>query len=209
MSEEITRVDSEEKTEQLEEQVEEELTETQKMSKKIRKAEKGVKHYQFFLLRLLLFIIIVWVLFFKVIGLTPMPSADMYPRVDAGDLVMFYRLDTDVKAQDIIVIEKQTPESGKEKQTFISRVIAAPGDEIEITETGNVIVNGNAMIESNIFYQTMPYTDYTAFPVKLGADECFVLGDSRNGATDSRYFGAVKKDEIKGTVITIVRRNNL
>jgi signal peptidase I len=205
MSEETGRVESAE----LENKIEEEQTETQKLSKKIKKAEKSVKHYQFFLLRLVLFIVIVWILFFKIIGLTPMPSADMYPRVDAGDLVMFYRLDKDVKAQDIIVIEKQTPDSGNEKQMFISRVIAAPGDEIEITETGNVIVNGNAMIESNIFYQTFAYTDYTSFPVKLGEDECFVLGDNRDGATDSRYFGPVKKDEIKGSVITIIRRNNL
>ena len=205
MSEETGRVESAE----LENKIEEEQTETQKLSKKIKRAEKSVKHYQFFLLRLLLFIVIVWILFFKIIGLTPMPSADMYPRVDAGDLVMFYRLDKDVKAQDIIVIEKQTPDSGNKKQMFISRVIAAPGDEIEITETGNVIVNGNAMIESNIFYQTFAYTDYTSYPVKLGEDECFVLGDSRDGATDSRYFGPVKKEEIKGTVITIIRRNNL
>ncbi len=205
MSEETGRVESAE----LENKIEEEQTETQKLSKKIKKAEKSVKHYQFFLLRLVLFIVIVWILFFKIIGLARMPSADMYPRVDAGDLVMFYRLDKDVKAQDIIVIERQTPDSGKEKQMFISRVIAAPGDEIEITETGNVIVNGNAMIESNIFYQTFAYTDYTSFPVKLGEDECFVLGDNRDGATDSRYFGPVKKDEIKGSVITIIRRNNL
>ncbi|MBQ6207780.1 MAG: S26 family signal peptidase, partial [Oscillospiraceae bacterium] len=35
------------------------------------------------------------------------------------------------------------------------------------------------------------------------------LADSRNGGSDSRYFGPVRRDEILGTVITILRRNNL
>ena len=35
------------------------------------------------------------------------------------------------------------------------------------------------------------------------------LADARQNGTDSRYFGAVQKNEIVGTVITIVRRNNL
>ena len=40
-------------------------------------------------------------------------------------------------------------------------------------------------------------------------DEVFVLCDYREGAKDSRYFGPVSKSEIKGKVITIVRRSNL
>ena len=40
-------------------------------------------------------------------------------------------------------------------------------------------------------------------------EKSFVLADARQNGTDSRYFGAVQKNEIVGTVITIVRRNNL
>ena len=47
------------------------------------------------------------------------------------------------------------------------------------------------------------------FPLTLEEGECFVLADSRNGGTDSRVFGPVSKSEIEGTVITIVRRNDL
>ena len=47
------------------------------------------------------------------------------------------------------------------------------------------------------------------YPLTLGPDECFVLADRRNGGEDSRYFGPVSKDEIMGTVVTIVRRTNL
>ena len=35
------------------------------------------------------------------------------------------------------------------------------------------------------------------------------MADFRNGGVDSRFFGPVTAEEIRGTVITVVRRNNL
>lgn len=43
------------------------------------------------------------------------------------------------------------------------------------------------------------------FPLTVGKDEYFVLGDYRTDAKDSRIYGTVKKEEIKGTVITLLR----
>ena len=184
------------------------LTETQKEIKMLRRLEKSVKDYQYLLLRLAAFLLVVWVLFFVVVGVMRVPSADMYPRLDAGDMVLFYRLDKDVRAQDVIVIEKEVPTlSGK--QLMILRVVAVAGDTVEISEGDRLVVNGNTMIESNIFYSTPRYEGMVEYPLTLGEGECFVLADSRSGGTDSRFFGPVKTDEILGTVITVVRRNNL
>ena len=185
------------------------LTETQKKIKKLNRAEKGVKEYQFFVIRLVVFLAVVWILFFQIIGVTHMNSGDMYPRMDAGDLLLFYRLDKNVKAQDVIVINKVTPDSGGKKELFICRVVAVGGDTVEITEDQNLIVNGNAVVESNIFYRTPPYEGYTQYPIVLRTGQCFVLADSRVGGNDSRWFGPVNKKEILGTVITVIRRNNL
>lgn len=182
------------------------------------------------LVRLLILVVVLYALFFIVIGITSMPGGDMYPRIDAGDLVLYYRLDKDVKAQDIIVFEKDmskvvksnavNPEgtmfkklpsadrTGNKKQ-FVSRVVAVAGDTVEITETGNLVINGSTMIEANIFYSTYPYLGYTEYPLTLGEGECFVLADSRQGGADSRFFGPVHISEIRGTVISILRRNNL
>ena len=196
----------------------------QKKKKRRRKALIGL------LVKILLLAAVVYVLFFIIIGVTSMPTGDMYPRVDAGDLVLYYRLDKDVKAQDIIVFEKNMDEvtqsatagSGRGYNLntisaagatgnvlFVSRVVAVAGDTVEVTENGNLIVNGSTMIESNIFYSTYPYMGYTEYPLTLGEGECFVLADSRQGGADSRFFGPVHVSEIKGTVITILRRNNL
>ena len=88
-------------------------------------------------------------------------------------------------------------------------MVAAGGDTVEVTADGRLLVNGNAMIESAIFYPTTEYVGFVEYPLTLNQDEVFVLADFRNGGADSRFFGPVKKDEILGVVITVVRRNNL
>ena len=161
----------------------EQSDEPSKLKKTIRREEKSVKNYQFFALRLILILAVIWVLF-------------------------FYRLDKDVQAQDLIVLEKEVP-SLEGRHLFICRVVAVAGDTVEITEDNHLIINGNTVVEPNIFYSTSRYEGYTEYPLTLQEGECFVLADSRNGGTDSRFFGPVSREEIDGTVITIVRRNNL
>ena len=184
------------------------VSEANELIKTLGKSERSVKRYQRFVIRVLIVIAVIWVLFFQVVGLTHMPSGDMYPRVDAGDLVLFYRLDTDVRAQDIIVVEKATPDSNGAKQMFISRVVAKEGDMVDF-QNNRLVVNGNTVIEDGIFYSTPTYEGLGSYPLTLGPGQCFVLGDKREEAADSRYFGVVERDEVKGTVITILRRNNL
>ena len=47
------------------------------------------------------------------------------------------------------------------------------------------------------------YENRTEYPVTLGEGEYFVMADRRNGGMDSRYFGTVKQDEIRG----VARKN--
>ena len=180
----------------------------EELTDKLDRSERAVKRYQWLLLRVLVVLGIIWALFFQIVGITHMPSEDMYPRLDAGDLVLFYRLDRDVRAQDVVVLEKATAASQGEKGLYILRVIAVEGDTVEVAG-GQVRVNGNALVESNIFRQTPELEGGVSYPLTLGPGECFVLGDARTSATDSRYFGAVSQKELLGTVITIVRRNKL
>jgi signal peptidase I len=93
--------------------------------------------------------------------------------------------------------------------TFVCRVVAGPGDTVSISEDERLIVNGNAVIETNIFYNTPMYGSFVEYPLTLGEGQYFALADYRNGGADSRFFGAVNADEILGTVITLLRRNNL
>ena len=155
-----------------------------------------------FITQTLLCVFILYVLFAWVVGIMSMPNSDMYPRIDSGDFLLYYRLDKSPKAQDIIVFEKNDT-------TYVGRVIAAGGDTVEIKEDGSIGINGYSMQEQNIFYETYPLEGFTEYPLKLADDECFILADQRKGTEDSRFFGPVKYSEVKGTVISIMRRNNL
>ena len=187
----------------------EERVDMEKLNKTIRRREKGVKRYQHFLLRILILLLVIWLLFFVFIGVTHMPNADMYPRLDAGDLVLFYRLDTSPKFQDVVVYQVTDP-NGRET-TLVSRVIAVPGDTVEVTESGAILVNGHSIAEPGIFYPGSLYLGQSApsYPLTLGPDQFFVLGDKRDTATDSRSFGPVSREDLLGVVITILRRTNL
>ena len=173
--------------------------------RKIRR--RRMRALRSFLIRLTAFALVIYVLFFHLVGITFMPGRDMYPRLDAGDLLLYYRLEKNLKAQDIVAIRKAA-KSGEEKRLFVCRVVAKSGDTVEVSDKG-LTVNGNDQVETNIFYPTEPYENRLEYPVTLGADEYFVLADRRNGGMDSRYFGPVKGSEIEGVVITLLRRNNL
>ena len=219
-------------------QEEEHLARKQKLHKRHMRALRDI------ILRLVSLLLVVYILFFHLVGITVMPNADMYPRIDLGDLVLYYRLEkNNIRAQDVIVFEKPTAsleESYEEieavqatarreksflrraldflgfrdpadppKTLFICRVVAKPGDTVEISEGERLMVNGNSMIETNIFYNTPEYEGFVNYPLTLGENQYFVLADYRNGGADSRFFGPVNGEDILGTVITILRRNNL
>ena len=181
---------------------------TDKLMKQLDRYEKGFRNYHWFLIFLAVFVLVVWILFFKIIGITHMPNLDMTPRVDAGDLLIFYRLDRDASFHEIVVFEKVIPGERK-KRLMVGRVIAAPGDTIEINDSNRPVVNGNILIEDKIYFDTYKRDDMVNYPLTLGEDEYFILVDSRKEGLDSRYFGPVKKKEILGTVINVIRRSNL
>ena len=160
------------------------------------------REWRWFLIRLLILIGILYLLFGVMFGITTVKNEDMSPRMSAGDLVLYYRMEKHPVAGDVIVYKKKS-------QQYVGRIVAKGGDSVEITEQATVKVNESVVLEQNIFYQTPQYESNVTYPLQLQEQEYFVLGDHREGATDSRYFGAVDTREIKGKIITVIRRNSL
>lgn len=155
-----------------------------------------------FLVRLFLLITVIGILFGVVFGLTPMANADMQPAVCAGDLMLYYRLDKNLKSDDVVVFQKEGIQ-------YTGRIVAVPGDVVEITDESDLMVNKSTVMEDNIFYTTPAYDSEVEYPLALKEDQYFILCDNREGAKDSRSFGGVDTSEIKGKVITIVRRSGI
>lgn len=167
-----------------------------------RKQLRNRRDVTTFLQRLVIMALMLWVLFGVVFGLTPMRNGDMSPRISAGDLMLYYRMTNTWHAQDIAVLEKDGVQ-------YTARIVAQPGDTVEITKDAALKINNSVVLENDIYYTTPRYDDNVTYPVTLADDEYFVLCDYREGAKDSRYFGPVHQSELKGKVITVLRRSNL
>ena len=151
---------------------------------------------------LIITLIMVWMVFTFFIGVKMAPNEDMEPRISAGDILVYYRLDKEPSLRETMILNKNNT-------VYVGRVVAVPGDKVEISKEENLVVNGDTIMETRIYGKTPRYEGFTEYPLELGQDEYFVLADKREGGEDSRYYGAVRKSEFKGTVIGMFRRSEI
>ncbi len=128
----------------------------------------------------------------------PVVGQSMAGTLESGDTVLVnrfvYRM-FNPKQNDIIVF---LPNGNEKSYYYIKRVIATPGDTVQIKD-GRVYVNDEPFEEKI----ENPYVENALLaeePIVVGEDEYFVLGDNRGNSEDSRYanIGNVKKEHILG-----------
>lgn len=126
---------------------------------------------------------------------TKVEGNSMESTLENGDDIIvekFSYITSDPERYDIIVFRES------ESVNYIKRVIALPGETIQITE-GKIYINERAIFDA---YGNAKMEDggIAEKPIKLGQDEYFVLGDNRNASKDSRdkAVGVIKRDQIIG-----------
>lgn len=123
------------------------------------------------------------------------PSNSMSPTIKAGDRVGVQDRSHPLPARGEIWVFLQPSPGSKPSITLVKRVIGLPGESLEVA-SGKVIVDGRALDEP---YLSGPIS-YTMPPIKLGPDEFFMMGDSRNSSQDSHVWGPVPRDHLIGPV---------
>jgi signal peptidase I len=108
-----------------------------------------------------------------------------------------------VRRGDIIVFKY--PE--EPDRDFIKRVIGLPGETVEL-RAKKVYVNGQPIDEPYVHFLTPPSSELQEVtssdvrerfgPVTVPPDHYFVMGDNRDNSQDSRYWGFLPRDYIKG-----------
>lgn len=86
------------------------------------------------------------------------------------------------------------------KRSYIKRVIALPGEHVEIKD-GAVYINGEELEEP--YLQDGIVTDVigVGFDDFVVPENCvFAMGDNRNHSTDCRSFGCITLEKIESTV---------
>lgn len=86
------------------------------------------------------------------------------------------------------------------KKSYIKRVIALPGEYVEIRD-GKVYIDGKELEEDYLVDGIVTDVEdgyYNGFTVP---ENCvFAMGDNRNDSVDCRIFGCIPLDKIEGTV---------
>ncbi|MDO5733865.1 MAG: signal peptidase I [Eubacteriales bacterium] len=135
-------------------------------------------------------------------------GSSMFPTLHDSDRVLVEMLSlrfSELERGDIVTVDsthlptyEYLAASGQKGPRLIKRVIAGPGDHLEIRPDG-VYVNGEAIFEQYVNPGALTRVfDPEYADVTLAPDCYYVMGDNREHSKDSRQFGPVHKKDIVG-----------
>lgn len=125
-------------------------------------------------------------------------GSSMYPTYKNGEYLMankiVYKFSKPSRG-DVIIFKYS------EEHDFIKRIIGVPGDEVMLKD-GSYYINGKKLDESK-YLSTSIFTNGGSYmhegqSIKVGEGQYFVSGDNRPNSSDSREFGTISIDQIKG-----------
>lgn len=142
-------------------------------------------------------------------------GSSMAPTLHDGDIMLINRLASAPQQGDIVVLRKDA----FLEEAIVKRCIAVAGQEVEIDYDANLVyVDGAALEEDYLNFDNVGYEEYGSdymvekpnmvyshFVVPEGC--IFVMGDNRNGSSDSRTasLGMVDTRYVIGKVMLMVR----
>jgi signal peptidase I len=150
-------------------------------------------------------------IFLRLFGLIQpfyVPTGAMAPAISPGDHVAMERisyLGRNPNRGDVIVFETTSIPALPTGQLFVMRIAGEPGDHVSLTG-GSLMVNGVSTTLSNA-YGAIQHVLPSAMPgsaantdTTVPPNHFYVLGDNSTNSFDSRYWGFVPAQNIKGRI---------
>ena len=139
-------------------------------------------------------VIVLVVILIRTFLFTPIrvSGSSMDPTLKDGYIMILNKI-AKIDRFDIVVVK-----SSGSRPVLIKRVIGLPGETVEVRD-GNLYINGKKTKDN---YGKSITLDFKS--VKVPKGQYFVLGDNRVVSADSRIYGTIKKEDIKGTTKLII-----
>ena len=147
------------------------------------------------------------------------PSGSMLETLQIGDHILVNKLRYGIRIPIVgkRILKFQDPRRGDvivfvypvdPTKDFIKRVVGEPGDTVEVKHK-HVLINGQAIEDPHGQFvegpgensRLTPRDNYG--PVTVPADHVFVMGDNRDRSYDSRFWGFVPLDDVRGKAFVI------
>ena len=126
-------------------------------------------------------------------GFSRVDGESMLDTFQNGELVFYSRINGQIGVGDVVSVHLASGEY------YIKRVVAVGGDEIDLRD-GVLYVNGAPEEAGYVRNATYPEEGIVTYPYTVPEGDVFVMGDNREGSTDSRTFGSVSTRQVRGVI---------
>lgn len=118
----------------------------------------------------------------------------MTPTLSEGNIVATVKT-TEFQPGDVIAFYYNN-------KLLVKRVIAGPGDWVDLADDGTVYVNGKELEEPYLEEKALGETNID-YPYQVPEDRWFVMGDHRSVSLDSRTkaIGPIAEEQIVGKLV--------